>query len=297
LKQKSSNNKDCCSDCVGEKRKENDKIFRRKYNTPILEFEDVVCRFKQLNHIPMFLKEDYIGNSVKLKCLCVACNEIAYVSLSNLQTTGKCSKCGMKSRKDKLRTKDEIVIEEFKKQGLIVLNISKYKNKDSKIEYLCNIHNKEIQKTTLSTLRKTKISCKFCRYENSLIRITRAIRSRLSHWKAEILSYYDGKCIISNSVNCDVHHIYSLQQMIKDELDKTKTSLDSIEKDVKKTFEFIEIILSKHNKKNGILLSKELHNKLHKLYGNSPTREELYDFIEKEKQQIIIGKHRDGYYQ
>lgn len=279
-----SQGKDCCSFCCGKKRKENDKEFNRKYFSKALEYDEVVKRFVEASHTPLFSKEDYKKNNIKLKCLCNVTGEEVFVSLVSLCENNHCWVCANIGRREKHKTPSSVVLDCFTEKGLILLDIEKYQNKDTKLEYVCEIHQKQIQKTTLSGLRRTSVPCKFCRFENMVTELSRMIRSRLWQWKAEILLKYNNKCVISGSANCDVHHTYPLNQMIRDELKIERVSLDSIKKDPIKSMEFIEKIVAKHDENNGILLSTPLHNKFHSIYGKSPTLENLEEFIKLEKE-------------
>jgi 5-methylcytosine-specific restriction endonuclease McrA len=109
----------------------------------------------------------YKNNKQKLKYLCkVHSNVVQEIRFNDLTTGHGCRLCGeerkilnLKKMAREQRTPEEEVIREFKKRGYMLL--SRYKNAQEPLKYLCPQHPEKPQRIRISDL-KSGAGCKYC---------------------------------------------------------------------------------------------------------------------------------------
>lgn len=273
--------KDCCVKCVGKKRKDRDIELNRRHSSSLSK-DDIIKEFKKAGYVAIVDYENYKDvNTTKIKYICPNHpNENLSMKIRDLRLGHRCPYCYNDRRGDTLRLNEKDVFNYYEERGLKILDGQSYKNKDTKLAWVCPNHNKEIQYISLRGLKKTKIPCKFCRFNNSMTTISLMIRQRLSNWKAEIILSNDNRCALTGSPDFDIHHLIPLNIMIRRELEKRRISMDKLIGDNDTTMEFVECIVSQHNNKMGICLDKKLHTQLHSKYGDSPTEKDWIEFKE-----------------
>lgn len=263
-------NKNCCIHI-------NKEIVK---GVPRLSGKEAIKRFEDVGLIPLFSESDYLSNSTPLPFLCPIHQESGtkYKTIGNLASSSSCNEC--RSEKiSKSRRKDLKNIEEmFTIREVMPLNLSEYKNRETKMNFICPIHNFEDQNTTLEILRNVKVPCKFCREENSLTTLNKRLRSSVGSWVDTVKEKDNYKCVLTGSDLYEVHHTYSYNSIISDALNKleinrkseyTPQEIIAIKKEVKEM----------HDVNKGICIHPELHALFHKIYtkfNNTPEQFEEF---------------------
>lgn len=267
-------NKGCCNYGKGE----------LCANSRKLDGQLVYNAFVNKGVIPKFISTDYRKNNQLLPFICPN-HEDKGIQKTNYNTLlaspHKCKYCANEYTKECLREDKTKVFEYFKSKKLILENINEYENKDKPMKFRCMKHMDDIQQVSYGGLRNTKDPCLYCRIEKSLSKLNKTLRSSLSKWRKESLKYCNYKCIITNSLNYDIHHLYTFNNIILDVLNelnieiKNKYSAEEFIKIKKKVIDF-------HNQNLGICLDKNLHILYHQLYGkDNNTIEQFNTFKEK----------------
>lgn len=248
-----------------------------------LDGKAVYNKFTELGLEPQFKPEDYIGNSQNLPYICPRHRNIGiqYKTYANLvhQNSGSCPYCGKERISKALAEDSEKVYNYFDKRGLIQL--SEYKNKETKIQFQCKIHPNHIQEVTYAGLKRTKEPCLYCREENNINKLSRAVRCTLSWWRKHSKKLFDNKCLLTGiKGNIEVHHQYQFNNILRD-------ALNELDIEIKQEYTVEEIILIKEKVNEihkrgqvGVCLNKEIHILFHIVYGKKNcTKKDLDEFI------------------
>lgn len=287
LAQRSKNNlnKDACSDCRNIKQTE---MFMLNYNGKVRphqkDIEFINKEFEKRDCI--LITDKYINNKNKLEFLCLKHQE------KGVQTTTwgsfsksdySCKYCGMESRIENTRKDLNIVRKRFEELNLIPLNLEEeYINKDSKLSYICNIHNDKIQYGTWSSMKKNGL-CYECgiakntgenhsRWNGGVSSLLQFTRAKILDWKYDTMRLFDYKCGITGLGGFEIHHLYPFKDIF-DEMIKLsgldiRPEVSMYSESELKIFE--KIIQELHIKYGlGILVKEELHILFHSNYGYS----------------------------
>lgn len=235
---------------------------------PKIDGEQVVEEFKSKNLIPAFKAEDYLSNNSPLPYICPSHKEegIQYRSRSNLIYTRGCSHCVNERRSDAHRASEEDILNHFNSKGIVPVDITQYRNRESRMEFICPVHKDNIQETTVGSLRGTKTPCKYCRVENSLTSLNRMLRSSIGEWRARSEKNCNYRCVLTNSSVYNVHHVNTFNNIIID-------SLEYLDITVKAEYTSEEIIAVKeevvrrHSDVLGVCIHPFLHIEFHKIFG------------------------------
>ena len=130
----SFNNGNRCPECA----KENTRLKLK------LDFSIIKQEIEKEGYILLSTDEDYINNTSKLKMICPEGHKCE-ISWSNFQQGKRCRECAIKDKAKKQRIDFNIIQKAFEKEGYILLSKEEeYKNKDSKLLYLCDKGHKNI---------------------------------------------------------------------------------------------------------------------------------------------------------
>src|SRR5690606_28991677 len=109
-------------------------------------------------------------------------------------------------------------------------------------------------------------------------------RDKLIDWKKESMKSCDYKCVVTNDVFDDIHHLYSFHSILENTLKILEINIrDSISEYNSKELKIIEDkLIEEHSKYPlGVCLRKDIHQLFHNLYGNTNnTPEQFYEFKE-----------------
>lgn len=130
----SFNNGNRCPECA----KENTRLKLK------LDFSIIKQEIEKEGYILLSTDEDYINNTSKLKMICPEGHKCE-IRWSNFQQGKRCRECAIKDKAKKQRIDFNIIQKAFEKEGYILLSKEEeYKNKDSKLLYLCDKGHKNI---------------------------------------------------------------------------------------------------------------------------------------------------------
>lgn len=130
----SFNNGNRCPECA----KENTRLKLK------LDFSIIKQEIGKEGYILLSTDEDYINNTSKLKMICPEGHKCE-ISWSNFQQGKRCRECAIKDKAKKQRIDFNIIQKAFEKECYILLSKEEeYKNKDSKLLYLCDKGHKNI---------------------------------------------------------------------------------------------------------------------------------------------------------
>lgn len=261
---------------------------------PRLSGEQVILDFKNEGLIPMFEADYYQSSNQPLpyKCPNHMENGIQYRRRGNLQSAEGCPFCASERTAIALRSDMSKIIKQFESKGLIILDTSDYKNKESHVRFECIHHKGYIQSVTSGGLSKTKVPCELCREENSLSKLSKKLRSSIGKWINKSKIECNNKCVLTGSESFEVHHLYSFHSIIIDAL----KILDIPQKDKYEPQEIIEIrkkVKELHELYDGVCLHPTLHIKFHNIYKkhhNTPVQFEEF------KQRYLNGEFEDVSY-
>jgi hypothetical protein len=166
-----------------------------------------------------------------------------------------------------------------------------YKEKSQVLDYICNKHSDIVQHVRYDNFKYNGIGCRFCKQEQRKNKpkyesIVDLIRGNLTYWKIASMEECNYKCIVTGERFDEIHHLYSLRNMIEEatnnlgikfHLDISNYSKEEIDKII---YETVNLHFSKYGL--GVCLKKEIHEIYHKAYGyKNNTTEEFYLFLHK----------------
>ena len=228
---------------------------------------------------PQFKPENYEKNNIALPYICPLHRDkgLQYREYANLKVSTGCYFCA-KERTGKFLKFDDVYIDDYlSSRNLILAEGEKYTNKETHFNWICNKHPDKIQNSTLSNMKATKEPCIYCRIENSLTKLSRNIRHWLNKWKKDSEEFCNYKCILTEDVNYEIHHLYSLNTIIKEALDEL--NIESKEEYNGEEFMLIkDKVLELHDKYGlGVCLTKKCHILFHQLYSKGNNTPEQFE--------------------
>lgn len=235
-----------------------------------LDGNRVIEEFKEKGLTPLFEAKDYVNNNISLPYLCKRHPDLGvqYKSRANLQYSSRCKECSNESRSSSHRMPYEEVEQLLLSKSMKPLDIYSYKNKDEKLEYTCNFHPEYVQETYIGTLSRVKVPCKYCREENSLLTLSKKMRSTSSTWRKRVEKECEEMCVFTGSKEYDVHHLYSYNMMLEDAMNFHGIDKKN-EYNSKEEVLIREFMLEAHKEAQGVCLHPDIHILFHKEYGKN----------------------------
>lgn len=239
-----------------------------------------------------YVSGDYENNQSKLTVKC-SCGNIFTRSFIKIQSgQDKCLDCSKKSliqSKTKYTSDDARKI--FQERGYTM--IGEYVNCETKVKCLCAKNH--ICYLTISGILQNRSGCKQCSidrskgknsslYKGGVSKTNEAIRNALKKWRDSIRELYNDTCPISglHGEKCVVHHLTTLRTIYNDvskEYDSDVIMNSHIRDfDDYNVFDKIKSeVLKRHDNETGILISRKIHSKYHKIYGKTNNTPEQFD--------------------
>jgi len=296
---KNPNIEDLCKNCK-----------RRSGQPPSdLLLQQVCLGFKEKGYSISNIK-DYKTHNSPLKFTCDkhehdGVQTTTWRILNSDKESHQCTSCSSEKRKREhkeiLTMKDnrDYLANFLGEKELVYVFDRKYESLEQPIEFTCSIHeHKGTQFATLKNISRRIFPCRYCMLEHvsesrigskgsqwkgGLYRITTWLRQSkfMKAWRIASLESYSHKCAITGvKDNIEVHHPYALNKMIVEAFN----DLDLDYKDSVKKYEDSELlsilkyIKVKHEKIQGIPLTKEVHDLYHKVYKYDNTYEQFEEF-------------------
>lgn len=236
------------------------------------------------NKLKVAIKHLTKSSWYKLDVVCARCGKIttqAYASVvkSLLAKHGKylCFSCAHSF------TDDEIYKIYESKNCTLLTDIRDYRDYNSLLTYKCNTHN-TIFSTSLRYFKRNKFNCPLCYkesitnsncrlYKDGTTKVKKLFRKAVNSWRLDSLKAANYRCDISNTAarTLEVHHLVKSFDAIFYEVfaelgipikinieDYTIIELFTIEKAIKEKHYHYGL---------GVVLTKELHQKLHAIYS------------------------------
>lgn len=254
-----------------------------------LTYEFVYGFFKYLGL--QLLSNEYIDNKQKLIFIC-SCGKQDKITFNALQRGMRCKAC---NNGNSARNKPfciEYVRYFLESLGMKLLS-EEYFGENKSIKYICKCGN--INTTQFSCIRlghtcrkcaaagNSKENCNL--WEGGLTSLSQYLRGNtIIDWKKESITASNYKCVITGDSFDDIHHLYSLNKIIKDTLDILNIPMKYTYHNVSNyTIEelkyFEEVFMTEHNKYPlGVCLSRPIHNLFHSLYNYDNTPEQFEEF-------------------
>lgn len=173
---------------------------------------------------------------------------------------------------------------------------------DSDKTFIFENYNSMTDKEISEKIGRTRNSINDYRFRNGLLKtyekssyndLSEYVRRNNIEWKQKSIQECNYKCILTNQRFDHVHHIYGLNLILNETLDKLnieiKPSIDDYSK------EELQLILDCFREKQntyplGVCLTKEIHMKFHEIYGyGNNTIEQWNEFVSDFKS----GKYKD----
>ena len=272
----------CCKQCLQKESREHLSYSLEEVKKII---EEKGCKY---------ISGDYINNKSKLiiQCRCGNLFEKDFNHFNRGQN--RCPKCGKElSRKAKYKYNYESVKEILSKKGYTLLD-KEYISCETPMKCMCN--KGHVFYVRLSDFLYSNEGCKKCaiernsgknhwNYKGGESEVIDYFRKHIKDWKVEVMKKYKNKCYLTDSKSdCVVHHIKSFNTIINESLEALNLPLyRKINEYSTSDFDKLkELVLTKHEVSNGVLLQRKVHNKFHSIYGKgNNTKEQFNDFISK----------------
>lgn len=285
LKQHSKHglNKDSCKECTSKKQIEISKKFNNgKRRKSQISYDELCVYFKERNC--ELITKEYINQNQKLEFVCNNHIDtgIQTKSFDKIKINGwVCKHCAIENRVSNSRKDLNIVYDKFKELNATPLDLdNEYKNKDSKLSYICNIHNHKVQYGTWSVMKRDGL-CYYCGIDknsgenhsrwnggtSSLIQYTRA---KTLDWKYDTMRLFDYKCCITGLGGFEIHHLYPFKNIFEEMIELSNLDIRK-EVSMYTTDElniFENIIKELHIEYGlGAVIKTEIHSLFHSNYG------------------------------
>lgn len=253
-----------CRKCGTDKMKKSQK----------LDYEFVEDYFKQNNCV--LLSKEYLNNNQILDYIC-SCGNPSTTRFSSFQKGHRCRECGNKKLSEVQRFDYEFIKKIFEDNNCVLLE-QEYINCDIPLLYTCSCG--ENYETSFYNFVKGS-RCKKCRYaktsgENNcawtggLTKLNHYLREKLNSWKLDVLKSNNYKCTITGlGGTLEVHHIYSFNKIIKDELERLNIEVKPLVGDYNSNeLELItNNILKRHTNSLGAPMLPQIHKLYHSIFG------------------------------
>jgi hypothetical protein len=299
-------NKYSCVNCKSKKSIETNiqRYGKRMYNAENISLEKLKTRFKERNYIMLEDKNkyDYITDKTIIYYKCEKHpNSVLHISYADFKNGEGCKYCGREKANQSLRTEYEIVKNDFKNKGLILLT-KEYKNNSQKLEYIC-IHHPDVIQSTCYTNLKNIQGCRFCCYERNrgenhyawnggISDIYEYLRKYIEPWKKDSRKKCNSKCAITGKRSNLVHHLYSFEKIIEELFQSLSINRANISDFSNEEISYlIEKCLELHYKYGlGVCLSENIHKLFHKIYGRKHNTPEQFEEF---RQRYLAGEFSD----
>lgn len=274
--------KDSCQSCVPLKRKEsllktyNLENSNQVYSSKSKDINKFNELFLEKGVLPLVTK--YNSEKELLPFKCVKHDIVVFKSISRLKKIFIiCEKCMAEYRNNVFKTEQDIVIEEFKNNGLIVLENEIYLNYSTPLKCYCIYHPDNIQEINRNQANRKYHGCTFCKedmklaennpnWKGGITSESQKIRAseQYINWRNSIFERdkYTCQCCGDNKGgNLQAHHLenFSSNEELRFDIDNGITLCDLC-----------------HNPNK--------HGSFHNLYGTyDNTPEQLYEYIQRYK--------------
>lgn len=206
---------------------------------------------------------------------------------------------------DKRRTDESLVLDEFARQNLIIIDF-KYVNCNTPIKFICPKHKDYgIQTTHYKGMSKSSNSCRMCQgeamsldnhpgWKGGISSLEAFFKRKISKWKNDSINNCNGKCVITGKPSKLVHHLYGFSNILKETMEDLNMDIKfSIHKYSVEDLELIQLKLLENHYKYplGVCLSLDVHLLFHHHYkygGNTP--EQFDEF----KQRCSNGEFKEA---
>ena len=219
---------------------------------------------------------------------------VQYIVYNSLQRGCGCWYCGLEKKGQKRRLQLDQVTKATEENGMIyegLINPDETLHSKSYVRYRCPKHPDVYQQMRYNNIQQ-KFGCPFCYEEkrkdtkflsNAHVDTSTYLRGFLRDWKYKSAKASGGACILSGSINYEVHHHYPFLLMLRESCSKLGLPRHKWARNYSKEelAALSEEILRLHEEHGlGICLSGALHDKLHSLYGSRRiiTPEEFEEF-------------------
>lgn len=254
--------------------------------------DDVLNDFKQLECEYISGEYETIETKLLFKCTCGNLFNASYADVIHFGRT-KCHECAKAIGDAKKRKTFNQVLDEIEAGGCEYIG-GIYQNVNSLLTLRCPCGN--IFQRSLHCYNNHGNQCPECGSKkmsdchkklifelDEEMKVYQYFRRKLSKWVLNIKDIYNNKCAVSNEEeNLAVHHLNAfsmiLNKVVKKYADNiTDTSSITIIKD-QETLDAIEKdLLEEHTNQSGILISSEIHNRFHSIYGKGNNTAEQFD--------------------
>lgn len=280
-----------CSSCANKNQKKSNK----------LTIEDIqnYIKHNDLNHECLLLSTTYINSTTPLKFKCNICGDTFERDVNHLfRKRFRCPRCGRRAGASKLEYTKQDVIDTIEDEGLII--IGNYINASTGVK--CQCSKGHIFDLYFSEYLQRGRSCPKCAIEKISGKnhwnynggghqeTMDMLRHAIIPWKYACFKK-NNKCDITNSkFDLVVHHLKDFADIVKEASFLTgvpiynKVEDYSFEERERLTQKVIEL----HTIEIGVVLTRDLHNKFHSIYGKkNNTKKQYQEFKEKYQQGLI----------
>ncbi|MFZ2992525.1 MAG: hypothetical protein WA061_02305 [Microgenomates group bacterium] len=252
------------------------------------------------------ISKKYKNTKEHLKIKFTECGHVRKMSLYAIQQRQGC-KCRAQDKfketlSEKCSDKLNVILKE---KNYVLLKREAIMNWDSFISYKCDIGHIVENQTYRDFSRRKK--CKQCcqdswgekqrgclgnNWKGGITFFRIHARKYLTQWKKDSMKESNYKCIITGDRFDDIHHLYSMDKILRDALYELGIDMREFVKDYSQ--EEIDAVSKKivelHDSHPlGVCLRKDIHALFHSVYGYGNTDEvQFYEFKEKIKSGEII---------
>lgn len=254
----------------------------RKTSMKRIDGNQVIQEFIDHGLVPMFKPEEYVSSNTPMPYTCPShldagiqhrCRDSVFISVG-------CGECVNERRASAYRSSPDKVLKYFTDRNISPVDLTQYSNRTSEMKFICPMHPNYIQTTRLDILRNTKVPCAYCREDNSLSSLNRKIRSSIGKWRKSSEKACEYSCILTGSLDYEVHHLYTYNNIILDAMKNLK-----IDKRAKYSAEEIKAIrkevILKHEELLGVCIHPALHIEFHKIYSKDNNTPEQFEEFKK----------------
>ncbi len=202
---------------------------------------------------------------------------------SSFRKGHRCRQCSYNDKKMDIKIIHDLFIS---KNLTPIFTIDDYGNSNTRLPFICNIHNDKTQYVDYHSLKKKgRFGCVLCanesvskklkgsnsyRWKGGLTTLHEYMRDSLADWKKESIKECNFRCVISKCRFDVVHHVYGFDLIIKEAIHNLNIEIKEITADYTKEElqKLREECIRLHDKyPKGVCLTNENHAKFHKIYG------------------------------
>lgn len=257
----------------------------------ISDIQDYIKKH-DVNNECYLVSTEYVNNKTPLEFHCNICNRNFFRDAGHLfRGRFRCSECGIKAGAKKLQYTDEDVKERLFQDGITM--IGNYVNAATGVKCLCSEgHEFDLYFSAYISARGRGCpQCAILKHSGEghwnyngggHQEVIDDLRHVIAPWKKECLQASGYKCdITGSSSDLVVHHLKNFREIVDTALDNTKLPLyNYISEYTNKERQTLEQeVLRLHSLEDGVVLSRELHDEFHKIYGKvKNTRDQYKEF-------------------